>query len=176
MNVTKRATKATMSIVALDLSLTATGWAHSDGRSGVWVPSKHVGLGLARMRWIRDTILATVAGAQLVAIEGYAFGAQGNAMFNLAELGGVVRMALFDSGVPFADVPPSSLKLFATGKGNAPKDQVLAAAIRQLGYAGHDHNAADALWLLSMALVRNADPATLTEPQRRALAKIAWPS
>jgi len=109
-------------------------------------------------------------------LEGYAYGIKAaSALVDLSELGGVVRLELSDKGIPFVDVPPASLKLFATGKGNAPKDQVLAAAIRRLGYAGHDHNTADALWLLSMALVRTADPARLTEYQRRALEKIVWP-
>ena len=32
-------------------------------------------------------------------------------------------------GYPVVEVPPSNLKRYATGKGNSPKDQVLAAVI-----------------------------------------------
>ena len=83
-------------------------------------------------------------------IEGYAY-ARANQAHQIGELGGVVRLALSDRGVPVVEVSPSSLKKLATGKGNASKDAVLAEAMRRLGYQGSDNNEADALWLLEMA-------------------------
>lgn len=159
-------------IAAFDLSLTAAGWATSSGTSGV-IASKTTGM--ARLREIRAAVLQIAEHADVVVIEGYSFGAKGNAILNLAELGGIVRVALVDRGQPYVEVPPSSLKLFATGKGNAPKDAVLVEAVKQLGYHGHDHNVADALWLLRLAECGLQLRSCTNEHQRRALAKLTWP-
>ena len=163
-----------MNILALDLSLTATGWANSEGESGVLVPPLDHNRGMSRLRWIRREVLERVPGIELVVIEGYSFGAKGDAILNLAELGGVIRMAIADGDLQFVDVPPACLKLFATGKGNAKKDDVFAAAIRRLDYQRNDHNEADALWLLAMAQA-HATGVAHNETERRALSKIKWP-
>src|SRR5206468_6278393 len=139
-----------MKVAAFDLSLTAAGWAFGklNGfrlESGVISPPKPTGI--PRLQYLRQHVLVLAEDADVVVIEGYSFGAKGNAILSLAELGGVIRIALADRGMPYVDIPPACLKLFATGKGNAPKDEVLAAAIRKLQYSGHDHNEADALWL-----------------------------
>jgi hypothetical protein len=68
------------------------------------------------------------------------------------------------------------VKLFATGKGNAPKDVVLTAAIQKLQYAGNDHNEADALWLLEMAVQHYHSLPPHGEYQDRALEPISWPT
>lgn len=163
-----------MIITALDMSLTAAGWASTMLGSGVLVPPKGHDRGIPRLRWMRDAVLARVAGSELVVIEGYAFGAKGSAVINLGELGGVIRLALADARYRYVEINPSSVKLFATGKGNAKKDEVLAAAIRKLGYTGHDHNEADAKWMLEMA-ERAYGHGELTEYQERAFSKIGWP-
>lgn len=166
-----------VTVLALDLSLTRTGWA-SPGRCGVLVPPKGCDRGLPQLAWIRDQVLEHAAEAGVVVIEGLAFGAQGRAVLDLAGLGAVVRLALLEAGLLFADVPPSVLKKFATGKGNAPKEAMLAAAIRRLDYAGHDGNEADALWLLQACLTHYGLPGAVALPQvqRDALAVVPWPS
>ena len=55
------------------------------------------------------------------------------------------------SGVPYQGVPVGTIKRFATGKGNAPKDVVIAA-MRARGFAPADDNEADALALLLWAI------------------------
>jgi Holliday junction resolvasome RuvABC endonuclease subunit len=162
------------SIVAFDLSLTCTGWADASG-CGAIVPPASANRGIARLRWIRAAILERTAGAALVVLEGYSFASRGRAIISLGELGGVVRCALADSGITAVDVPPSCRALFATGKGNASKEQVLAEAIRKLGYAGHSNDEADALWLRRMALEHYMPGAAMSEKKRSALAKIDWP-
>jgi crossover junction endodeoxyribonuclease RuvC len=163
-------------LLALDLSLTATGWASPAG-CGVLVPPTDRDRGLPRVAWLRDSVLGLAGGAEVVAIEGLAFGARGRAMLDLAGLGCVVRLALAEVAVPFADIPPSVLKKFATGHGNAPKPAMLAAAIRRLGYEGHDGNEADALWLLQAALTHYDLPGAVALPQgqREALTVVSWP-
>nr|WP_188903110.1 hypothetical protein [Caldovatus sediminis] len=55
------------------------------------------------------------------------------------------------SGVPYQGVPVGTIKRFATGKGNAGKDAVIAA-MRARGFAPADDNEADALALLLWAI------------------------
>lgn len=49
--------------------------------------------------------------------------------------------------IPYAGVPVQTIKKHATGKGNADKAAMLAAA-KARGWAVEDDNHADALWLL----------------------------
>lgn len=81
-----------------------------------------------------------------VGIEGYAHG-RANRAHQMGELGGLLRVELHLFKLPFIVVPPSTLKKFATGKGNAGKPEVLIAAVKRLGYEGTDDNEADALWI-----------------------------
>jgi crossover junction endodeoxyribonuclease RuvC len=163
-----------MRILAFDLSLTCSGWADGAG-CGVLIPPAPANRGIARLRWIRDAVLARAADAALVVLEGYSFASRGRAIVSLGELGGVVRVALADAGIVSVDVAPSSRALFATGKGNASKEHVLAEAIRKLGYAGHSTDEADARWLHALAVTHYAGTAT-NEHQRRALASVDWPA
>lgn len=165
-----------MHIVAFDLSLTHSACAITRNTKGVCVPPKAVGTGVERLVYIREWVLHSATNADLVVLEGYAYGAaRGNALTGLGELGGVVRVALLDAGHCWVVVPPASLKRFACGKGNATKADMLAAAIRKLGYDGSDHNTADAMWLREMALAAY-DMAPASKAQREAVAKVAWPA
>jgi crossover junction endodeoxyribonuclease RuvC len=175
-----------MNIMGLDLSLTRTGYALPDGSYGVLVPPNDVNRGMPRLRWIRNTTvaMAKLQAVDLVVIEGYAMGmgreAQNHAM---GELGGVVRLGMFDAGVRYVDVAPATLKRYATGKGNANKELVLVEAVKRLGYQGSDNNEADALWLRQMGLAAYLNTATDTEFRmalvpalnRNALLKVQWP-
>lgn len=168
--------------MALDLSLARTGYALPDGSAGVLVPPKGSDRGMARLAWIRDEAYRRVCvfAGHLVVIEGYAMGmgrdAQNHAM---GELGGVVRLKLYERGIPYVEVAPGSLKKYATGKGNAGKELVLVEAVKRLDYAGSDNNEADALWLRMMALDHYApgDSYVVRMPaaNREALTKIVWP-
>jgi len=54
-------------------------------------------------------------------------------------------------GVPYEGVPVGTIKRHATGKGNANKDAMIAAAVAR-GYRPTDDNEADALALLHWAM------------------------
>ena len=58
--------------------------------------------------------------------------------------------------VPYEGVPVATIKKFATGKGNAGKEEVIAA-VRRIGHAPADDNEADALALLEWALVNRVE-------------------
>jgi crossover junction endodeoxyribonuclease RuvC len=143
-------------LLALDLSLTSSGWALPDGEvvaSGTLRPGSKLS-GAARLAWVCDRVVELVGEGDervsLVLLEGYSFGSQGRATFSIGELGGAVRMTLFRLGVPFVEVPPAVLKKFAVGSGQASKDEVLLAAARRGGdmFVGSSNDEADAFWLL----------------------------
>lgn len=159
-------------IIGLDLSLTATGFA-ADGQSMCWVPKKITGM--ERLQAIRDmvTVACDLYDARLAVVEGYSMGSR-YGRESAGELGGIVRLALYEAGVAYVDVAPTRLKKYATNKGNAGKDEMLAAAIHKLKYEGHDHNEADALWLRQMALVHYGF-AKACKTTTALVEKIEWP-
>ena len=95
---------------------------------------------------------------EAVAIEGYAFGSQ---MANMAgELGGMIRLALFDkyrfdkpqAAFPLV-VPPTSLKKYVTGKGTGiKKNQMLLAIYKKWDVEFTSDDAADSYGLARIAM------------------------
>ena len=109
-----------------------------------------------RIETLATGVLEFVTSAQklgrvdLVLIEGYSFGSmQGREA--AGELGGAVRMAILKRGIPLAEVPPTSLKKYVTGKGNAQKNEVMMFCLKKWGYQAPDDNAADAFALAHLA-------------------------
>lgn len=143
-----------MKVCGLDLSLTGTGVAWPDGSLSTVKPGKQ--RGVECLAFIVAEVSRAIDGADLAVIEGYAFGARGRAVFQIGELGGVVRLACHQAGVPFQEVAPASLKLFAAGRGNASKDEMVAAA-RTRGGDPKDDNQADALWLREFGIANVRD-------------------
>lgn len=109
--------------------------------------------GFPRLCQLRDTVLAVCDddAVERVVIEGYTFGTTHSAHV-LGELGGVIRAGLHDRHIPWIDIPPGTLKKYATGSGRALKPDMVDAAREQLGYTGASHDAADALWLRAIGL------------------------
>ena len=58
--------------------------------------------------------------------------------------------------IPYGGVPVGTIKKHATGKGNASKDEMVAA-MRVLGHNPTDDNEADALALLAWAVERTLE-------------------
>jgi Holliday junction resolvasome RuvABC endonuclease subunit len=162
-------------ILGLDLSISATGVADPSGRLLTIKPRGRTGP--QRLAYLRDRILEQTAfGVDLVAIEGYSFHSKGSGIYQLAELGGVIRLALHEAGIAYVEISPSSLKKYATGNGNAAKDQVLVACCRRLNLDPPDNNAADAAWLRVMTLDHYGQPPVdIPQAHRAALAGVAWP-
>ncbi len=65
-------------------------------------------------------------------IEDYSYGSKGK-VFNLAENAGLLKYKMWDVGYRFELVPPTVLKKFATGKGNADKEGMYEAFVSQTG-------------------------------------------
>lgn len=169
-------------IIAFDLSLTATGVAAGWGEEVIKTKAKDI----ERLHDIRSFVLGycedkdawpdPMYSVDLVVLEGYAYGAKGSAVINVGELGGVIRLALYDAGIPYVCVPPACLKQYATGKGNAPKPDIRMEVFKRYGRDIADDNACDAFVLRAMALDHYGHPlAVVPASHRVALGKINWP-
>jgi len=77
-----------------------------------------------RLGWLRRSVdqYLTENDPSLVVLEGYSYGSS-QAAHQLGELGGVLRTFMYRRW-PYIVVPPSRLKKFVAGKGNAPKDVI----------------------------------------------------
>jgi hypothetical protein len=80
--------------------------------------------------WVRSLMRSWKP--DLVVIEGYAMGAKG-LIFNIAENTGVLKQILWEEKIPFITPAPTSVKKFATTKGNAKKEQMEEAFIADTG-------------------------------------------
>jgi Holliday junction resolvasome RuvABC endonuclease subunit len=65
----------------------------------------------------------------VIMIEDYSFGSKGR-VFNLAENCGILKYMLYKNGYRFFTVPPTVVKKFATGKGNATKEKMYEAFVK----------------------------------------------
>tara|TARA_R100001082_G_scaffold105064_1_gene76896 strand:+ start:719 stop:1303 length:585 start_codon:yes stop_codon:yes gene_type:complete len=65
-----------------------------------------------------------------VALEGYSFGSKGK-VFHIAENTGVLKYRLFQESIPIDIIAPTSIKKFATGKGNADKTAMHDAFVKE---------------------------------------------
>ena len=90
---------------------------------------------------------------ELCLIEGYAFGAKGRAIISLGELGGVVRHFVVGLADNTVEVPPSTVKRFLTGKGNANKLDVVQKLGRRFDREFKTDNIADAFGLALLGSV-----------------------
>lgn len=165
-----------MSAVAgVDLALGGTGIARPGGSTRrVRAPGTLDGY---RRHWhIAHQVLLDVVDADLVVIEGYALHAYPKALVAAAELGGIIRAALTRADIAFADVPPASLKMFATGDGHADKAAMVEAAQEHAGKPIATHDQADAYHLRLMGLAHlGYDVGPLTPRAEEALSRVEWP-
>jgi crossover junction endodeoxyribonuclease RuvC len=143
--------------VGIDLSLASTGLADAAG-SVLRVQTKPTRGAdpltdtLARLERITGAVRQWAVLAELVTIEGpsYGQGRQGGEHARAGLWWAVVR-TLVDNGHRIIVVPPATLKTYATGKGNASKDTVLAAVVKR--YPAHDvtgNDVADAVTLAAI--------------------------
>ena len=86
---------------------------------------------------------------------------------DLGQVRGVLSLVLADFSRKLPEIiPPSSLKKFATGRGNATKNIMVSRAEHNWGMLSEDE--ADAAWLAEFALALN-EPKTLTRKQIEAI-------
>ena len=165
-------------VVGLDLSIAATGACYqSAGRvvTECWkLPAK---LGDRRL-WTLAQRVGDLAvydpRPDLFVIEDLPTHAHGAGITGMVH--GAVRTVLLELAVPYALVPPATLKKYATGKGNADKTAMALALYKRTGLELADDNQVDAWWLRAAGLHHLGQPVVdLPAAQVEALAKVEWP-
>lgn len=110
--------------------------------------------GPLRMNALREQFLTALDDfmPDLVVVEGFALGiGRGNAgHHDIAGWGWIARWTAWSAGYPLLEVPPATLKKFATGKGNSPKEIVIREVHRRWNYEASDNNDADAYALAEL--------------------------
>lgn len=101
---------------------------------------------------VAETVLGWVKqfSPDLVTIESYAM--HGTQIVQAVELGTIIRFFMSRTGISYLDVPPTSLKKFVTGKGNAKKDLVIKEVFKRFDYDTDTDDLADAYGLAALGL------------------------
>lgn len=148
----------TATILALDLG-TTSGWALRDRTSRItsgsqsFKPQRFEGGGMRYLRfgrWISE-IQTSVSELQFLYFEEVRRHVSTDAAHAYGGFLATLTAWCEHHGVPYQGVPVGTIKKHVTGKGNASKDEMMAA-MRARGYLPTDDNEADALALLHWAI------------------------
>ena len=135
-------------VIAVDPSLTGTGiCVVHKGKFFVALLGDKGKRGLERLTYLAGQfarLVAALPGYDLI-IEGYAMGARDSHSHSLGEVGGAYKMAAFSSRRRVITPSPNTIKKFATGKGNAPKEIVMKELFKRWGIDVDSNNLADAV-------------------------------
>lgn len=87
---------------------------------------------MERYQSIADWAIEILKDCKQVSLEGYAYSATGK-VFHIAENTGVLKYKLFQEGIPVTIIPPTEVKKFGSGKGNADKTMMHQAFLKETG-------------------------------------------
>lgn len=176
-------------VVGLDLSLTSTGM--SDGQAHVTFTTTPDECIEDRLMRIREECLGFVMAtddrpvARLVVVEDEAWSkAKQTGHAELSALRLMVRCALRAYRIPFAMVPPSTLKLYTTGNGRATKQQMAVAVTERHGIdlsavkvkdGRYDQVDAAALAAMGYAYIGQPLPTQGPPAPMRSMLAVDWP-
>lgn len=178
------------SVTGLDLSLTGAGWAtardlatsnditltvgtvESTGKADYSLLQRST-----RLRSHADNVLSKVIPGSLVIIEQPAYSSTSGSMHDRSGFWWMVVQDLLDLDYTVVEIPPTTLKMYATGKGTASKEAMVLAAERFHPSARISTNdEADALMLASMGWRHLGSPIEkLAAANLKAMVKVRWP-
>ena len=146
-------------VVGVDLSLVSTGVAwEPDCSRRIQTRPKDWRSEDDRLEFIAARVMEVVheahdptrAAGTLVVIEGLSYGQPSGSAFTRAGLHYIVRANVLAEGHKLTIVPPTMLKKFVTGNGNASKELVVSTVARKLGRTISSDDVADALGLVAV--------------------------
>jgi Holliday junction resolvasome RuvABC endonuclease subunit len=140
-----------VTMIGIDPSLTATGYAHTDSTLTTIQYDKASTGDLRLMAlygWL--TRVLRVEKPTHAVIEDLPTHAHGAGITGMVQ--GVVRLTLLERSIPYRAVTAATLKKFATGRGNAPKDDMRMELYKRTGLDVPDNNQMDAYWLRELGL------------------------
>ena len=146
-----------MKIMAVDPSLRATGVALPSGETKLIEPAKMGPYSegtdrVAAILWRVSTWMEEYKPTH-ICLEDYAYGVgKSGRLFDIGELGGCLKLLFLSRGLPIILVPPTVLKKFVTGKGNASKQEVMRDLKQKWGRSFVSSDMADAYALRLLAM------------------------
>jgi crossover junction endodeoxyribonuclease RuvC len=158
-----------MRFVGIDPS-TKTGFVALDQHGEVMRAKELTGVGSQdpkRMITMIDDIMAHIQKGDQIVIEGFGYASQ-----QAIQLGGIgwgIRMALMRRGYPYTEIAPGGVKKFATGKGNAAKEDMVQPICEQWGFQHPSDNVLDAFVMaqISMSLSLVKELGAILAPQHQ---------
>jgi Holliday junction resolvasome RuvABC endonuclease subunit len=149
----KRGSGRAVSHVAFDLGLTTTGVAWDGGSDHHTCPAMLRRSPMTplleheRFRWWRDTFRALLlpfsSSTEVVVEAPFLHPKHPTGAMGLCMLHGILRAVAIDGGHMVHTITPGELKAWATGRGNASKEEMMRTA-RYLGWSGDSSDEADA--------------------------------
>jgi crossover junction endodeoxyribonuclease RuvC len=121
---------------------------------------------------IAKKVMKYITEHDVICIEGFSYSSKGSAVSVQYGIGWILRSELIRAGLNYHDVPPSSVKKFATGKGNAKKEDMVLPIFKRWGFEHNSDNVRDAFVLAQIAQALNGQ-VELTKFQKEALIKIS---
>ena len=136
-------------VAGLDLAMGQTGVCHTVEGAACWHLIKPKKVKDLRLPEIKAQVFEYIADAELVLIEMLPPNMKGAGITGMVQ--GVIRDELLARGIHYADIGPSALKKYATGKGGASKTEMALAAMKRAGHEFTNDNECDAYWAWVMA-------------------------
>lgn len=163
----------TPAVVGLDYSLTSSGVALSAPlRVTLIQPSEK---GHPRLHQLKMSLRHLVRGSALAVVESASYRSTSSTFHQLAGGWHILTHELWELGIPYAEVAPSTLKAYATDDGHADKPKMVAAARRAFPRTPVvNDDAADALFLAAMGAEYLGHP-LFRSPRTSALDSVSWP-
>lgn len=155
--------------IGIDPSLRRTGVCIcNDGDYQWWpIPVKDSIRGTKRLHYIKSAIHERTSQYKIdcAAVEGYSYGSPGR-LAQLGELGGVVRLYLYERGIDIITLSPTQLKKYITGNGRADKYEMVNQICvdldlppdQRLDYTQDDEADAIGLAMIANDYVKNLTP------------------
>ncbi|MFB4258940.1 hypothetical protein ACE106_07240 [Shouchella clausii] len=169
-----------MRYVGIDPS-TRTGLVILDEDGQVVVQKEITGVGKVdpkRMGTLVQDLVKHIKAGDKIAIEGFSYGSQGNAMSLQYGVGFAIRIALWARKYEYIEASPGQLKKFGTGKGNTPKKQMTKPIREHWGFSSSSDNIVDAFVLAQIAKSyhnRSQEVAELPKHQQEVIEAIVNP-
>jgi len=147
---------------------TKTGFVALDEHGAVLRAKELTGVGSVdpkRMITLIDEVIDHIQRDDVICIEGFGFASQ-----QAIQLGGIgwgLRMALARRVLPYYEASPSQVKKFATGKGNAKKEDMVLPIYKHWDFEHSSDNVRDAYVIarIAMNLFLAGEGASLSAPK-----------
>lgn len=139
--------------IGLDPS-TKTGFVALDESGQTLIAKELTGVGSVdpkRMVTLINEVVSHLQPSDIICLEGFAYGAQGQGVSFQYGLGHGVRNALYSRKHSFILVTPAQLKKFASGKGNTKKENLILPIHHKWGFEHSSDNVRDAYILAQIA-------------------------